>query len=338
MSATGKRRVRVVSAYINGDASPTPNARMGRRNRWVHGYIASLTRLGSGTRDLDLQFARTPATDEELAELAAGWRREGVDLVLCAGTDSAVRVAEVLEGLPMLYFGAHPENNGMAMLARPNVSGVRLNLPLLWSYETFSLLQAIVPTLERIYFPFNTASQFGFPDVKAAHREYRRREPGFWIPSHSSGAGYRSLAFLCDRAGLEGFEGPYESVDELRRGLESLDTRNAAFVGFNDTVLQESATDVLLQFCLAREVPLFWVNNPGVVERCGVADFSTDFEAVGRVLGRLTHQLLSGEVAMDGIPFQDDPGQRLLLNAARARSLGFEPSAATCARFDEVIS
>jgi ABC-type uncharacterized transport system substrate-binding protein len=333
---TTKHRVMVASSYIYGESS-APYARMGRRNRWVHGFVAALTRLGSGLRDLDLLFTRTPASDDELASLARSWERDGVELVICPGTDSALRVAAVLDQLPMLYFGAHPENNGLELLDRRNVSGVRLNLPLMWSFDNFALLKEVIPSLERLYVPLNLASQFGFPNVKANYRAHRRREPGFWIDGHSSGAGYRSLTFLCDRVGMTSFEGPYETPDELEKGLASLDKRGAALVGFNDTILEETATEMLLRFSMAHELPLFWVNNPGVIERCGVADFSSDFEGVGRVLGRLTHGMLFGDLTIDAIPFQEDPGERRLLNAGRARSLGFDPSPATCAKFEEVL-
>jgi hypothetical protein len=120
---SGKHLVRVLSSYIFDDGS-LAYAHMGRRNRWVRGFVTALVQNRSGLRDFDLQFHRTPRTREELKRLVAAWQEEGVKLAICPGTDSAIRLAEVNERIPMIYFGAHPENNGLELLLnRGNVAG-----------------------------------------------------------------------------------------------------------------------------------------------------------------------------------------------------------------------
>lgn len=334
---TTKYRVRVLSSYIYADGD-LAYAQMGRRNRWVNGFVTSLVRQRSGLRDFDLQFQRTPRTQEELVKIVEGWHADGVQLAICPGTDSAVRLAEVNDRIPMLYFGAHPENNGLELLNRPNVSGVRLNLPLIWSYaDNFALLKELMPNLERVYFALNLDSEFAFPNVKVLYRSCKQKQQGFWIDGASPYIGYRSVSFLAERAGIRYFEGPYGPIQELEQGLREADLHNAALVGFNDTVLNEGATDVLLRFSKTHEVPLFWVNNPSVIERFGVADFSSDFEAVGRVIGKLALDILREGKPINTIPLQEDPGALRTLNLKRARELGLEVSAATRAKFTEVI-
>lgn len=334
---TTKYRVRVLSSYIYADGD-LAYAQMGRRNRWVNGFVTSLVRQRSGLREFDLQFQRTPRTQEELVKIVEEWHADGVQLVICPGTDSAVRLAEVNDRIPMLYFGAHPENNGLELLNRPNVSGVRLNLPLIWSYaDNFAMLKELMPNLERVYFALNLDSEFAFPNVKVLYRSFKQKQQGFWIDGASPYIGYRSVSFLAERAGIRYFEGPYGPIQELEQGLREADLRNAALVGFNDTVLNEGATDVLLKFSKTHEVPLFWVNNPSVIERFGVADFSSDFEAVGRVIGTLALDVLREGKPINTIPLQEDPGALRTLNLKRARELGLEVSAATRAKFSEVI-
>jgi ABC-type uncharacterized transport system substrate-binding protein len=335
---SSKYRVRVLSSYIFDDGS-LAYAHMGRRNRWVRGFVTSLVQHRSGLREFDLRFHRAPVAQEELKRLVATWRDEGVQLAICPGTDSAIRVAEVNDGIPMLYFGAHPENNGLDLLLnRGNVAGIRLNLPLVWSYaDNFALLKEIMPGLGRIYFALNLESEFAFPNVRVIYRHFKERRAGFWIPGESPWIGYRSVTFLADRAGLQYFEGPFADVDELAQGLDEADLRDAALVGFNDTVLNEGATDLLLRFSERRGVPLFWVNNPSIVERFGLADFSSDFEAIGRIVGSLALEILRDGRPISTIPFQADPGAWRTLNLRRARALGLDLPAATRAKFDEVI-
>ncbi|MFL6654096.1 MAG: hypothetical protein ACJ8KA_04830, partial [Sulfurifustis sp.] len=144
---TAKYRVRVLSSYIYDD-SDVAYAHMGRRNRWVNGFVTSLVRARSGLREFDMRFQRTPKTQEELARVVSAWHDEGVQLAICPGTDSAIRLAEANDRIPMLYFGAHPENNGLELLNQANVAGIRLNLPLIWSYaDNFALLKEVMPSL-----------------------------------------------------------------------------------------------------------------------------------------------------------------------------------------------
>jgi len=333
----GPYRVRVLSSYIYDDEGLT-FSHMGRRNRWVNGFVTTLVKRGSGLREFDLRFQRAPAGAQALADLAQQWQTDDVHLVICPGTDSALRYVQSGATIPMLYFGAHPENNGLQELDLPHVAGVRLNLPLVWSFkDSFSLLTELVPGLQRIYFTINLASEFAFPNARALYRDFRQKSDSFWIDDASSHIGYRSWAFLADRAGLRYHEGPFASADELRAGLAAADLQDAAIVGLNDTVLNEDATEALLRFCEERSVPLFWVNNPAIVERVGIADFSSDFEAVGRVIGNLALDVLRDGRPIGGIPLQDDPGVRRTLNVRRARQLGVEIPAATRTKFSEII-
>lgn len=334
---TSQYRVRVLSSYIIDDPDAA-YAHMGQRNRWVNGFVTSLVRQRSGLREFDLQFQRTPRTQEELVRIVDAWHAEGVQLAICPGTDSAIRLAEVNHRIPMVYFGAHPENNGLELVNQPNVTGIRLNLPLIWSYEdNFALLKELMPNLERVYFALNLDSEFAFPNVRVMYDAFRKQQKGFWIDGKSPYIGYRSVTFLAERAGVRYLEGPYGPITELEQGLREADLHNAALVGFNDTVLNEGAADLLLKFSKTHEVPLFWVNNPSVIERFGVADFSSDFEAVGRVVGKLALDILRDGKPINEIPIQEDPGARRTLNLKRARALGLDVSTATRNKFTEVI-
>lgn len=335
---SGRYRVCVLSSYIYGEGEGAPYAHMGRDNRWFHGFVRSLLRLGSGLAEFDVDFARLPADPGMVAGMSNRLHREGVRLVICAGTDAVVRWARANRSLPTLYFGAHPENNGLEILDQPNVSGVRLHLPLIWSFEHFALLRALLPNLGALFVPINLRSEFAFPNVRAGWRRWRREDSGAWIDGTSPWIGHRSVLFLAERLGVHFHEGPFDGLEELDRALSAVPPGTAsAVLGFNDTVLLEGAVPLLLTRALERGLPLLWVNNFPIVRTGGVADFSSDFMKVGERIGELALRILRDGVPVHELPFESDPGVRFGLNLARCGELGLVVSADVRARFHEIV-
>lgn len=328
-------RVQVLSSYIYG-TDVGPHHAMGKRNRWFHGFVASLIEQGSSLKEVDVKFDQLGRTEDEVSKVYAECKDRGVDLAICAGTDSALRWAHACKDIPSLYFGAHPENNGLELTQQPNIAGVRLHLPLVWSFENFSLIAALMPRLRAVYVPINRRSEFVFPNVRASYALHRNQSAEFWIPGTSSWVGHRSVHFLCERLGCQYFEGPYDSLDELMTGLSSVDPRDSAFIGLNDTVLMEQASNRLLDWCTQNAAALFWVNNWPIIAAGGVADFSSHFEKVGRVLGNQAMALLRGQRSPQEIGFAPDPGQKISLNVRRCAELSLEASSEVRRRFDVV--
>lgn len=331
-------RVRVLSSYVYDGESGGPHASMGRRNRWFHGFVAALLAEGARLADFDVRFERLPHDEEGVRGVARRLAAEEAQLVICPGTDAVLRWTRAERERPTLYFGAHPENHGLEILAQGNLGGVRLNLPLVWRFETFRLLRALLPDLERVHVPLNLRSEFAFPGVRANYELARRRNGASWIPGESSHVGYRSVHFLAERLGCRYAEWPYDGLDELERGVRQVEGGvRSALVGFNDTTLVEGAVERLLELCRERALPLMWVNNFPIVQAGGVADFSSDFERVGRAIGRLSLRVLRDGARPDALPFEDDPGERLGLNAKRCRELGLTPAPETRRRFHVVV-
>ena len=136
-------------------------------------------------------------------------------LVICAGTDGALRWSAANPGLPTLYFGAHPDNHGLEIISRPEVSGVRLNLPLIWSRDTFSLIGDLLPDLRDIFIVLNLQSEFAFPGVRANYGLSRRLHGPGWITAPSTHLGYRAVSFLASGIGCRYHEGPFADLGEL---------------------------------------------------------------------------------------------------------------------------
>jgi hypothetical protein len=334
---TDKYKVSVISSYIYEPDPDKPYAKMGKRNRWINGFITGLIRNESGLSEFELDFVPLPADPKEVEGTSARLVEQGCQLAICPGTDGAIRWSRVNKTIPTLYFGAHPDNHGLELIHQENVAGVRLNLPLIWDWECFRLLKQVLAMAKRLYVPLNLNSEFAFPGIRAVYGLYRARNESLWIPGGSPYTGYRAVHFLCQRLGIEYFEGPYTSPEELDKGLAELEPGPQSIVlGFNDTLLMPGAPEVLFQHTRADDLPLVWVNNAAIVSAEGVMDFSSDFERIGRILAGLALMILRDGKSIDEVGYHPDPGVRSLLNTVRLAALGVAVDEATRKAFSNV--
>ena len=329
-------RVQIVSSYIY-EQNKAPYASMGRQNKWVKGFVSALLDEGSSLKDFDLRFKQLPCPMDEVASLSQAFIEDNVDLVICAGTDSVVRWARVNNTIPTFYFGAHPENNGLDIIQQENITGVRLNLPLVWCFQNFSILKELMPELENIYMPLNLGSEFAFPNVRVNYQLFREIEKKRWIAGQSSYTGHRSIHFLTERLGCQYYEGPYLTLEELKGCLDQMNPKYSALVGFNDTVLLDGAVNLVLRFVRQKAIPLFWVNNLPIIEAGGVADFSSDFESVGKLLGTMSLRLLRDKIPVQQIRYQTDPGEKFGINLKECKELSIPVSPQILDRFHTII-
>ena len=329
-------RVRVVSSYIY-EQSDAPYASMGRQNKWVKGFVSALIDERASLSDFDLQFQQLPRPLDEVSALSHTFIEDNVELVICAGTDSIVRWAKVNNTIPTFYFGAHPENNGLDIIEQENITGVRLNLPLVWRFQNFSILKELVPKLENIYMPINLGSEFAFPNVRVNYQLFREIEKERWIAGQSSYTGHRSIHFLAERINCQYYEGPYLTLEELEQCLDQMNPEHSVIVGFNDTVLLDGAVNLILHFVRQKAIPLFWVNNLPIIEAGGVADFSSDFESVGKLLGAMSLRLLRDKIPVQEIRYQADPGEKFGINLKGCEELSIAVPPQILNRFHTII-
>ncbi|MCX4243003.1 type 1 periplasmic-binding domain-containing protein [Paraliomyxa miuraensis] len=334
---TDKYKVSVVSNYIYEPDPDKPYAKMGKKNRWINGFVTGLIRNKSGLSEFELDFIRLPEDPAEVASMAARLREQGCQLTICPGTDGAIRWSRANEAIPTLYFGAHPDNHGLELVHQRNFAGVRLNLPLIWEWERFRLLTQVLPMARRLYVPLNLNSEFAFPGIRTVYGLHRARNESMWIPGGSPYLGYRGVYFMCQRLGIDYFEGPYTSPEELDAGLATIERGPESIVlGFNDTLLMPGAPEVLFRHTRASELPLAWVNNAAIISAEGVMDFSSDFQRIGQVLAGLALMILRDGKSMDEVGYHPDPGVRSLLNTVRLEALGVSVDEAMRKAFDDV--
>ncbi|GAX62226.1 hypothetical protein SCALIN_C29_0005 [Candidatus Scalindua japonica] len=316
--------IRVVSSYLEEQRSVAYADFVGKK--WIKGFVSTLIKNGYSLNDFDFQFIELPDSINDTETLFQEFVNDNVQLIICAGNDSVYRLAAINRTIPMLYFGTHPENNGLEIIDKQNISGVRLNLPLIWSLKNFSILKRLLPDLEEIYIPIYLLSEFDTPNVRVNHELFRAQKKGFWIPGHSSYIGYKSIHFLSESLGCRYYECPYITRDELETCLGQINPEKTALIGFNDTTLLKGGVDLVLNNTRRNGIPVFWVNNFSIVKAGGVADFSSDFERVGKLIGSMSLQLLRDNIPIEKIMFREDPAEKFSLNLKTCREMSIHVS------------
>jgi putative ABC transport system substrate-binding protein len=277
-----------------------------------------------------------------LSELETETRKAtqtGLDLIHAVGTPNAIVAAESGNGVPVVYYGAHPERAGEAALRMAGVSGMVLTLPFTQNYKSFRFIRKIFPRLKRLWVPFYEGTVFCRPEMKTIHRNHRRAGKSPWISGTEPQIGYRSLANLCYIIGLEYREFVYRDCEDLLWGLDHLESADDGDVlmPYNDSVYCEGAPDTLGTFSIDRNIPLFWNNNTEATQIGAVAAISGCFREAGIETGKIAAAILNGANPRS-IGLLTSTKTYSSLNLVRAHALGLEPSAEVLSQFDEVIT
>jgi ABC-type uncharacterized transport system substrate-binding protein len=272
----------------------------------------------------------------EMAALIQEALRRPVDLIHAVGTPNALVAIRCGGGVPVVYYGAHPERAGEDACREAGAVGV-LTLPFTQNYKRFRLIRSLFPGVQRVWAPFYEDTVFCGEDMKSKHHAHRSHNGGSpWIQGGSSGVGHPGLAGLCYIIGLEYREFVYRSCDDLLWGLEFVDRSSGLMMPSNDSIYCDGAPAALMQFSAAESVPLFWNNNTEATRIGAVAAISGCFRWAGIETGKIAAAILDG-AAPRSFPWITSTRTFGSLNVARARNLGLEPSPKVVAQFDEVL-
>lgn len=274
----------------------------------------------------------------ELAELLRAALAERVDVIHAVGTPNAILAAEQAGGIPIVYYGAHPEGAGWEDCNRQNLCGLALALPFTAHYKSFRFLRKLVPEAERLWVPFFAGTVFCSAAMRDRHRRFRAAGGGSrWVPMGSEHVGYRSLSGLSDIIGLDYRELVYQDADDLAGGLAEVDPRRSVLMSYNDNVYCSGVPALLAGFSRDTGVPLVWNNNPEATQIGALAAFAGCFREAGLVTGSMAARLLAGATPVElGQPSASRSFASL--NLRRAGELGFAYSPDVLARFDEILN
>ena len=263
----------------------------------------------------------------------------GLDVIHAVGTPNAIVAAECGNGVPVVYYGAHPEGAGEAACRKASISGMVLTLPFTQNYKHFRFIRKLFPKLKTLWVPFYEGTVFCQPEMKAIHQSRRSTGKSPWIAGTESSIGYRSLANLCYIIGVDYREFVYRDSEDLLWGLDQVDNVDGGDVlmSYNDSVYCEGAPATLGTFSINSNIPLFWNNNTEATQIGAVAAISGCFREAGIETGKMAGAILDGAHPRN-VGILKSTKTYSSLNAVRAHALGLEPAADVVDCFDEVIT
>jgi len=263
----------------------------------------------------------------------------GLDVIHAVGTPNAIVAAECGNGVPVVYYGAHPEGAGEAKCRDAGVSGMVLTLPFTQNYKHFRFIRKVFPKLKRVWVPFYESTVFCRQEMKQLHRDRRSAGKSPWIAGSEPSIGYRSLANLCYIIGIDYSEFVYRDSEDLLWGLDQIDNvaGEDVLMPYNDSVYCKDAPVTLGNFSIDRNFPLFWNNNTEATQIGAVAAISGCFREAGIETGKMAAAILNGTNPRS-IGLLRSSKTYSSLNMVRAHALGLEPAADIVDQFDEVIT
>jgi ABC-type uncharacterized transport system substrate-binding protein len=324
------KRVLILNSY-------TLTGRPAREQLRVRSFLDSLANRGYRA-GVNLEVGLIDSNDlAELEDRLIATLREPPDLIHAVGTPNALLALEHSGEIPIVYYGAHPEQVAAVECSNPRMRGVKLTLPFTSNYKNYRFLRKLLPGARRVYVPFFEHTVFCPEAMRQKHREFRRCAGGSrWVPMRSEFVGYRSLAALNDIVGLEYWELVYPDAQDLNAALESIDPPGAVLMAYNDSVYCAGAPRLLVGFGLKAGVPVIWNNNPEATQIGALAAIAGCFEEAGRICGwQAAHILDTGSTA--GLETQTSTRTFASLNLERAAALNLSPSDQVLAYFQEVI-
>lgn len=277
----------------------------------------------------------------DLCELESALKREGkdaVDLIHAVGTPNAAIAAKYSREIPIVYYGAHPENSGKKDCNKENICGLILTLPFTSNYKNFRFTKQLLPAAKNIYVPYYEKTIFCTEAMKERYRILKRRSnyPA-WITMDSEYIAYRSLGGLCFIIGVKYFEYVYSDIDELSAVLNVMEPKDSLIMPYNDSVYCNGAPRLLCESSIEKGIPLIWNNNPEATRIGALAAIAGCFKEAGSITGKMAGKILNG-AKPSSLGFQISKRSYSSLNLRIAKRFGLTFTDDVLDYFDEIIS
>lgn len=290
------------------------------------------------TKDKDYRVNIIDSNDlNEIESLLADIiETEAPDLIHAIGTPNAAIAGKLTKNIPIVYYGAHPQDSGKKECRQENICGMVLSLPFTSSYKKFRFIRKLFPKVKNIYVPYYEGTIFCHNDLKEKHNKLRKINNGSrWADMNSDFIGYNALSGLCYIIGLNYFEHVYKNTDELRNALEMINPHEAALMPYNDTVYCKDAAETLMEISLAKKIPLLWNNNPQATRIGGVAAIAACFNETGLFMGNSAGKIFKGLSPSD-IGYVNAKDSYASINISNAKKMGLEFTENILQYFDEI--
>ena len=277
----------------------------------------------------------------DLCELESALKEEGkdgIDLIHAVGTPNAAVASSYSREIPIVYYGAHPEDSGKEECSYQNMCGLILTLPFTSNYKDFRFTKKLLPATQSIYVPYYEKTIFCTETMKERYRilKSQSNDPT-WTPMDSEYIAYRSLAGLCYIIGINYFEYVYSNIEELSAVLALTEPKDSLIMPYNDSVYCHGAPKLLCESSIKRSIPLLWNNNPEATRIGALAAIAGCFKEAGSVTGKMAGKILNGaQPSSLGFQISTKSYSSICLKTAKRFDLEFPEDVLDY--FDEIIS
>jgi ABC-type uncharacterized transport system substrate-binding protein len=309
--------------------------RSGRQTRRVQEFVRALAEEG-WEEGRNLEVVLVDCEDpRETAATAGRLAAQGVDLFHAIGTPNTVAAVTSVSGVPIVYYGAHPEGIGDEACRSANVTGEILALPFTSNYKRFRLLRRFLPRVAQVWTPFYEETVFVRPRMREIHRA-ARAAGRFWLCGEDEEVGFRTLAGIAYVIDVRYRELVYTDAAELERALAEADPRDGVLMPYNESFHCPGALETLLRVARERRIPLICNNNAQVTTIGALSGIGADFAKLGRTSGRTAAAILNGARPLD-LPRRLHDDQIAWINLDIAEHLGLDLDEDALGGFDRRI-
>ena len=275
-------------------------------------FIGRLSQLGwIDGRTITIEYRWSEARPERVAEIAAEFARQKVDIILTSG-DAVATLKQATTVIPIVFaIAGDPVGSGFVeSLARPgrNVTGMSLQQNDIAS-KRLELLREVIPTLRRLAIMFDAgypASVLEMGEVQAAARTL----------------------------GLEVAPHEIRRVEDIAPVFETLKSQADALYVVDDTLILANRTPIITLALGARLPTIF--GNRDFVQAGALMSYGPNFPALFRRAADLVDKILRGTKPAD-IPVEQPTKFDLVVNLKTAKRLGLTIPQTLLVAADEII-
>jgi putative tryptophan/tyrosine transport system substrate-binding protein len=278
----------------------------------VAAFVQRLRELGwTDGRTVAIEYRWGEGRNERFAELAAEFVRLNVDVIVTAGSASAITVKQATSVIPIVFSMGDPVGTGLiGSLARPggNATGLSTQATDL-AGKRLELLREAVPRLSRVAVISNAGN------------------PQTVLEMHEVQASARTL-------GLEVITPEIRRAEDIAPAFEAFEGRADALLVVFDALISTNRNRIGA-LALGARLPTMHGNRE-TVEVGGLMSYGPNLPDLWRRAGDYVDKILRGAKPAD-IPVEQPTKFDLVVNLITARALRLAVRPSLLARADEVI-
>jgi len=292
--------------YLGSGALATDSQRMAA-------FVQRLRELGwIEGRTVVIDYRWAEGRSERVADIAAEFVQDKVDLIFATGTEAALAAKKATALIPIVFpVAGDPLGSGMvASLARPggNVTGLS-NLAADLAAKRLEILRDVFPGLNRLAIMANVSS------------------PGSVLEMDEFQEAARALR-------LEVIPLEIRRTEDIAPAIESLKGRVEALYVVGDPLANLNRVRINT-FALVARLPTIYVQRE-YVEAGGLMSYGPNYAALFRRAADYVDKILRGAKPAD-LPVEQPTQFDLVINLVTARALGLTVPPTLLVRADEVI-